>query len=57
MSKVAKKLVSIRKQRREIKEEWAYVNWIWLRMKDKIVERPCGIYKYRTNIMKEIKED
>lgn len=58
MSKATKKLIALRKERRDIKEEWAYVNWIWLRMKDKIQERPeftKAIYK--TNIMKEIKGD
>ena len=58
MSKVTKKLIVLRKERRDIKEEWAYINWIWLRIKDKIQEREqFEKVKYKTDIMKEIKGD
>ena len=57
MAKVTKRLVLLRKQRREIKEEWDYVNWIWQRIINKMVERKFTGYNYRTNIMKEIKGD
>lgn len=56
MSKVTKKLIAVRKQRREIKQEWAYINWIWLRMKDKIQENNNTNYRYRTDIMNDIME-
>lgn len=57
MSKATKKLIVVRKQRREIKEEWAYINWIWLRMKDKIQENNNHNYRYRTDIMNDIVEE
>lgn len=57
MAKVTKRLILLRKQRREIKEEWDYVNWIWQRITNKMVERKFTGYNYRTNIMKEIKGD
>lgn len=57
MAKTTKRLVLLRKQRREIKEEWEYVNWIWQKISKQMVERKFTGYRYRTNIMKEIKGD
>lgn len=57
MSKITKKLIVVRKRRREIKEEWEYTNWIWQRIYNKMVEKEFVGYKYRTDITKEFKEE
>lgn len=57
MSKITKKLIVVRKRRREIKEEWEYTNWIWQRISNKMVEKEFVGYRYRTDIMKEFKEE
>lgn len=57
MSRVTKKLVALRKERREVKDEWFYVNWVWQHIHNKMQERNFTGYNYRTDIMKEfIKE-
>ena len=46
MSKLTKKLILVRKQRREIKEEWEYTNWIWQRLSNKMVEKEFAGYRF-----------
>ena len=56
MAKTTKRLITLRKERRAIKEEWVDINWIASRMQNELPERKFHDYKYRTNIMEEIKE-
>lgn len=53
MSKITKRLIALRKERREIKEEWTDVNRVWQHIHNKMQERTFTGHKYRTNIINE----